>query len=62
MTTTGGLISWAGICVTYLRFRVACDAQKINLVPEAKSRLQPYLAWYGLIWILVLSNSPAAGS
>jgi yeast amino acid transporter len=57
MTTTGGLISWGGICATYLRFRQACKAQDVNLVPAAKSPLQPALAWYGLVWIVLLSMS-----
>ena len=55
MTTTGGLISWGAICVTYLRFRKAYLVQGVKVVPEAMSPLQPALAWYGLIWIIVLS-------
>ena len=58
MTVTGGLISWGGICATYLRFRKACKSQGITLVPAAESPLQPALAWYGLIWISVLSIHP----
>jgi amino acid permease len=55
MTVTGGLISWGAICVTYLRFRKACIENRLDLVPAAKSPLQPFLAWYGLTWVSVLS-------
>lgn len=56
MTTTGGLISWAVICATYLRFRKACQIQNFDVVPASASPLQPALAWYGLIWTIFLSN------
>jgi amino acid permease len=57
MTTVGGLISWAAICATYLRFRRAYMVQQINVVQAAKSPLQPVLAWYGLVWTTFLSNN-----
>lgn len=56
MTVTGGLISWGGICATYLRFRKACRSQSIAIEPEAASPWQPVLAWYGLVWIIFLST------
>ena len=44
------LLSWAIICATYLRFcRAAAIQNAMDSVPqEARSPLQPYLAWYGL--------------
>jgi amino acid permease len=62
MTVTGGLISWGAICGTYLRFRKACKERRLAFVPAAESPLQPALAWYGLIWISVLSIFPLAWS
>jgi hypothetical protein len=56
MTTTAILIPWAAICASYIRFRSAVRVQRIGKVisEESKSVLQPYLAWYGLIWCTVL--------
>ncbi|KAF9651914.1 amino acid permease [Thelephora ganbajun] len=60
MTAIAGLMTWFGICVTYLRFRAGWKAQGLdrNLLPY-KSLLQPYAAWYGIVTIsliLVLSG------
>lgn len=57
MAVNAGLISWAVICATYLRFSKAVIQQHriSTLVPETKSVLQPYLALYGLIFSLVIS-------
>ena len=57
-TTTAGLIGWAGICASYLRFRRAYQQQGLQhaIVPEARSPLQPWLAWYGMLWALFLST------
>ena len=55
MTTVGTLISWAGICFTFLRFRRAYIAQDITVEEAAKSPLQPALAWYGLVTTSFLS-------
>jgi yeast amino acid transporter len=62
MATTGGLIAWATICATYIRFRKACQVQGIDLVQESKSILQPALAWYGLLWSCFLSTSSSLPS
>ena len=45
------LISWVAICATYLRFHSAVTIHnKRNDIPQkARSPLQPYLAWYGLV-------------
>ena len=51
-------MSWAVICLTYLRFRSAVRKQSLNraIPKEAISPLQPYLAVYGLFWGLLLSG------
>ena len=51
-------VSWAIICATYLRFRVIVDYQGMRdaIPPEALSPLQPYLAWYGLVWSILFSS------
>jgi amino acid permease len=58
MSATLGMVSWAAIFTTYLRFRKAYLRQGLNdrIVPEAKSILQPYLAIYGLIGALLLGK------
>lgn len=50
MTSIAGMLTWFGICVTYLRFRAGWNAQGLDrsLLPF-KSSLQPYAAWYGLV-------------
>jgi len=58
MTSVGALISWSAICVTYIRFRKACLAQKVTVVEASRSPLQPALAYYGLVWSLFLSPTP----
>jgi yeast amino acid transporter len=57
---TCAAISWAIICATYLRFRLAVEARGIKnaIPPKALSSLQPYLAWYGLAWSLLFSSWP----
>ncbi len=62
ITSAGMLITWSAICATYIRFRKAYFAQNIRIVEEAKSRLQPVLAWYGLVWALFLRISYALRS
>jgi len=49
MTSIAGLMTWFGICLTYIRFYKGFKLQGYNRadLPYA-SRLQPYAAWYGL--------------
>jgi amino acid permease len=58
MSVTGCSIAWVGICSSYLRFRKIIHAQALNdnLVSASVSPLQPYLAWYGLFWSLLMGN------
>lgn len=49
MTSVAGLMTWFGICVTYLRFYKGFKAQGFDraTLPYA-SKMQPYAAWYGM--------------
>lgn len=53
MTSIAGLMTWFGICFTYIRFYQGLKAQGYDRksLPFA-SRLQPFAAWYALIFIL----------
>jgi yeast amino acid transporter len=48
-------MTWFGICFTYLRFYKGMKVQGINRkdLPYA-SKLQPYAAWYAIVWIMVI--------
>jgi len=52
MTAVAGLMTWFGICVTYIRFHKGLKAHGIDraTLPFA-SKLQPYAAWYALCLI-----------
>ncbi|KAJ8475346.1 hypothetical protein ONZ45_g2324 [Pleurotus djamor] len=55
MTAVAGLMTWFGICVTYLRFYAGMKAQRFDRsqLPYA-SKLQPFAAWYALVFCLVI--------
>jgi amino acid transporter len=55
MTAVAGLMTWFGICFTYTRFYAGLKAQGFNRddLPY-KSPLQPYAAWYALVWTLLI--------
>lgn len=55
MTAIAGLMTWFGICFTYIRFYKGMKVQGISRkdLPYA-SRFQPYAAWYAIVWILVI--------
>ncbi|KAJ7283503.1 amino acid permease [Mycena rebaudengoi] len=55
MTACAGLMTWFGICLTYIRFHSGMRAQGYNRkdLPFA-SPLQPYAAWYAMIFCLVI--------
>ena len=48
-------MTWFGICVTYIQFYKGLKAQGIDRssLPYA-SKLNPYAAWYALVWIIVI--------
>lgn len=56
LTAVAGLMTWFGICVTYIRFYAGTKAQGIDrkTLPFA-SILQPYAAWYGACSTLIIS-------
>lgn len=55
MTSIAGLMTWFGICVTYIRFYAGMKAQGISRksLPYV-SRLNPYAAWYGAIFCPII--------
>ncbi|KAG8219965.1 amino acid permease [Butyriboletus roseoflavus] len=59
MTAVAGLVTWFGICVTYIRFYGGMKAQGIDrkTLPYY-TRVQPFAAWYGAIstFIICLFN------
>ncbi len=55
MTSVAGLLTWFGICFTYIRFYTGMKVQGIDRtsLPFA-SRFQPYAAWYAAISCLII--------
>ena len=55
MTSVSGLLTWFCICYTYTRFYAGTKVQGIDrkTLPFA-SPLQPFAAWYALVWCLVI--------
>lgn len=55
MTSVAGLLTWFGICVTYLRFYYGMKSQGYDrsTLPFA-SKLQPYVAWYAMIFCFLI--------
>ena len=67
MTAIAGLITWFGICLTYIRFHAGMKAQGFDRTTlPFYSNLQPFAAWYALIATfiicLVSSFAPLAPS
>jgi yeast amino acid transporter len=48
-------MTWFGICFTYIQFYKGLKVQGIDRssLPYA-SKLNPYAAWYALVWIIVI--------
>ncbi|KIO33866.1 hypothetical protein M407DRAFT_65140 [Tulasnella calospora MUT 4182] len=55
LTSICGMITWTGICFTYLRFYAGLKAQGIDrkTLPYY-SMCQPYAAWFGIISTLII--------
>ena len=55
VTSIAGLMTWFGICVTYIRFYKGFKAQGFDrkTLPYA-SALQPYAAWYASIACIII--------
>ncbi|THH02885.1 hypothetical protein EW026_g33 [Hermanssonia centrifuga] len=55
MTSIAGLMTWFGICFTYIRFHKGLKAQGFDRTKlPFHSKLQPYAAWYAMIFCLVI--------
>jgi amino acid transporter len=55
MTSIAGLMTWFGICVTYIRFYKAMKVQGYDRETlPFKSRLQPFAAYYAASFILIV--------
>lgn len=55
MTSVAGLMTWFGICVTYIRFYAGLKVQGIDRTTlPFYTRLQPYAAWYGAISTFII--------
>lgn len=55
MTSIAGLVTWFGICVTYIRFYKGTQAQGMDRSKlPYYSKFQPYAAWYALCSITVI--------
>ncbi|KAN0100780.1 amino acid-polyamine-Organocation superfamily protein [Tylopilus felleus] len=55
MTSIAGLMTWFGICVTYVRFYGGLKAQGIDRTTlPYYTRIQPFAAWYGLITTFII--------
>ncbi|CCM01935.1 uncharacterized protein FIBRA_04008 [Fibroporia radiculosa] len=55
MTSVAGLMTWFGICVTYLRFYDGLKAQGYDRTKLPYwTRLQPFAAWYGACFCFIV--------
>jgi len=55
MTSVAGLLTWFGICYTYIRFYAGMKAQGIDRKTlPFYSNLQPFAAWYAAISCLII--------
>ena len=63
MTAVAGLLTWGGICVTYIRFYDGMKVQGINRrsLPYT-SHFQPYAAWYGAIGCFTICFVSVSGT
>lgn len=55
LTNTAGFTSWVCCSIIFLRFRKACDVQRIekSRLPY-QSRLQPWMAWICMVILTIL--------
>src|SRR5260370_37399878 len=55
MTSIAGLMTWFGINFTYWRFYQGMKTQGFDRSKlPFTSNLQPFAAWYAMIWILII--------
>lgn len=55
ISTISGFIGWAVSCIAYLRFRKAIIFHDMYDRLPFKGPLMPYLVWYALFWVVILS-------
>ncbi|KZT68767.1 hypothetical protein DAEQUDRAFT_727412 [Daedalea quercina L-15889] len=56
LSAIAGLVTWFGICLTYIRFYQGWKTHGFSRADlPYKSPLQPYAAWYGLVSCFVIS-------
>ena len=57
LTNTSGFISWICCCITFLRFRKACDLQGVTYPDQIpyRSWMQPYGAWAAIVFFTFLT-------
>ncbi|KAH7380948.1 proline permease PrnB [Cadophora sp. MPI-SDFR-AT-0126] len=57
LTNTSGFISWICCCITFLRFRKACDLQGVTYPDQIpyRSWMQPYGAWAAIVFFSFLT-------
>ena len=48
-------MAWTILCVTYIYFKKAVDANSLQTVKESQSLLQPYLAYWAIFWTTMMS-------
>ncbi|KAH8917130.1 hypothetical protein BT69DRAFT_1227272, partial [Atractiella rhizophila] len=56
LASISGLLTWSGICITFIRWHKGCKVQGIDRKTTFPfvGKLQPYAAWYALCWCLVI--------
>ncbi|KAF8522912.1 amino acid permease [Hysterangium stoloniferum] len=55
MASTAGIVNWISLCVTSIRHQIDTKAQGISTdILPYRSRFQPYVAYYGLVWSIVI--------
>jgi amino acid permease len=56
LSTLAGLVAWAVMCFTYIRFHAALKAQGVDrsTLPW-KSAFQPFTAWWGFIGAVIIA-------
>jgi len=55
LTTIAGLFTWCSICIAYLQFYKALNAQGVDRNTLIfKSKFQPYTAWFALLYFAII--------
>ena len=56
LTTITSLFTWSSICISYIMFKKACEAQGVNRNTDLvfKSAFQPYTAYFALFFFTII--------